>query len=70
MERALFTRFPLREGQLQALFWGTPLVFDESDLERGLLPGDVVRIRLGGGIGQLENPVIAQDATSQMNLPD
>ena len=70
MERALFTRFPLREGQLQALFWGTPLVFDESDLKRGLLPGDVVRIRLGGGIGQLENPVIAQDATSQMNLPE
>lgn len=66
MERALFTRLPLRQGQLQALFWGTPFVFEESEVERGLLPGDLVRIEFGGGIGRLENRVVAQEETEQI----
>ena len=32
MERMLFRRLPLEPGQLQVLYWGTPIVFAESDL--------------------------------------
>lgn len=65
MERILFARFPLLEGQIQALFWGTPLVFDAADLEDGLLSGDIVRIEMGEGIGCLQNPIQAQQLPEQ-----
>ena len=66
MERALFSRIPLQAGQLQALYWGTPLVFGEADLADGLLDGDSVRMSFSGGIGILENPVIPLAPTSQL----
>ena len=66
MEQALFSRIPLEPGQLQALYWGTPIVFAESDLADGLLEGDVVRLEFSGGIGTLENPIAAQAQTDQL----
>ncbi len=66
MERTLFSRIPLQPGQLQALYWGTPLVFAESDLADGLQEGDSVRMSFSGGIGVLENPVVPLASTGQL----
>jgi 2-dehydro-3-deoxy-D-arabinonate dehydratase len=66
MERALFSRIPLLPGQLQALFWGTPIVFAEADLPNGLQDGDSVRMSFSGGIGVLENPVIPLPSIDQL----
>ena len=57
LERSLFKRIPLEERQLQVLYWGTPIVFSDADLESGLLGGDIVRMSFSG-IGALENPVV------------
>ena len=54
LERSLFSRLPLEPKALQVLYWGTPLVFAESDLPNGLLNGDTVRLEFGD-IGTLEN---------------
>ena len=53
LERSLFSRLPLKKGVLQLLYWGTPIVFSDADLEDGLLEGDTVRLTFGGGIGVL-----------------
>ncbi len=66
MERALFSRLPLQKRQLQALYWGTPIVFAEKDLEGGLLAGDVVRMNFSGGIGVLENEIALLPGTGQL----
>ena len=66
MERALFSRIPLEAGQLQALYWGTPIVFAEVDLADGLQEGDAVRMSFSGGIGVLENPVMPQVTANQL----
>ena len=59
MERSLFSRLPVEPGEIRVLYWGTPIVFAESDLVGGLQVGDTVRLTFGGGIGVLENPVAA-----------
>ena len=64
MERSLLSRLPLGPGELLALYWGTPLVFADTDLAAGLLVGDVVRMTFSGGIGVLENeiaPLVVSD---------
>lgn len=66
MERALFSRLPLPARHLLVLYWGTPIVFAEQDLAGGLLVGDVVRMNFSGGIGVLENPVVALPETGQL----
>jgi fumarylacetoacetate (FAA) hydrolase family protein len=66
LERMLFTRIPLMPGELQAFYWGTPIVFAEEDLASGLLDGDVMRLAFSGGIGVLENPVVPLPATDQL----
>ena len=66
LERSLFSRLPLQEGILQILYWGTPIVFAEGDLEDGLLEGDVVRMTFGGGIGVLENPIVPFPQVDQL----
>ena len=66
MERMLFRRIPLEPGQLQVLYWGTPIVFADADLADGLLVGDVVRMVFSGGIGTLENEVVALPETTQL----
>ena len=66
MERALFSRIPLEPLQLQVLYWGTPIVFAEADLADGLQVGDVVRMRFSGGIGILENEIVALPETEQL----
>ena len=66
MERSLFSRIPLEPGQLQILYWGTPIVFAEADLADGLLEGDVVRMAFSGGIGVLENEIAAMAGTDQL----
>jgi 2-dehydro-3-deoxy-D-arabinonate dehydratase len=67
MERFLFSRVPLMPGQLQAFYWGTPIVFGESDLFNGLAVGDLMRLNFSGGIGTLENTVIALPQTGQLD---
>ncbi len=66
MELTLFRRLPLEPGQLQALYWGTPIVFGEADLASGLLVGDVTKLMFSGGIGTLENPIVPLPQTSQL----
>jgi 2-dehydro-3-deoxy-D-arabinonate dehydratase len=66
MERTLFRRLPLEAGQIQAFYWGTPIVFAESDLAAGLLDGDVMRLTFSGGIGTLENDVVPLPQTGQL----
>jgi hypothetical protein len=66
MERMLFRRLPLEPGQLQVLYWGTPIVFAEADLASGLLVGDVARLTFSGGIGTLENPIVPLPETTQL----
>ena len=66
MERSLFSRIPLFSGQLQVLFWGTPIVFAEADLADGLQEGDVMVLNFSGGIGTLENRVVALPDPDQL----
>ena len=61
MERMLFSRIPLGPGQLQVLYWGTPIVFAQADLPNGLQVGDIVRMTFSGGIGVLETAIVAQE---------
>lgn len=56
LEQSLFTRLPLPKNSLQILFWGTPIVFGETDLKNGLKEGDRVRM-IFDGIGTLENRI-------------
>lgn len=65
LERSLFERIPLCPFELQVLYWGTPIVFSDADLESGLLAGDVVRMTFAG-IGSLENPVVDWKAPDQL----
>ncbi|MCZ6633293.1 MAG: fumarylacetoacetate hydrolase family protein [bacterium] len=65
LERALFRRLPLTPNTLQILYWGTPMVFSDTDLESGLLEGDTVRMNFDG-IGSLENPVVAFPDANQL----
>jgi hypothetical protein len=66
MERSLFSRLALPPRQLQAIYWGTPVVFAEKDLAAGLQVGDVVRMSFSGGIGVLENDIAALPETAQL----
>ena len=66
MERSLFSRIPLGPGQLQVLFWGTPIVFAEADLAGGLQEGDVLRLNFSGGIGTLQNRVVTLPDADQL----
>lgn len=66
LERHLFKRIPLEPRMLLAFYWGTPIVFAESDLSDGLLAGDVMRLQFSGGIGVLENPVVPLPETDQL----
>ena len=66
LERSLFSRLPLPENTLQLLYWGTPIVFADSDLADGLLSGDVVRMTFSGGIGRLSNPIVGPTAVDQL----
>ena len=66
MERMLFSRIPLQPGQLQALYWGTPIVFAEADLPGGLQAGDLMRLTFSGGIGVLENPIVDLPVVDQL----
>ncbi len=66
LEKMLFNRVPLRPGQLQILYWGTPIVFGENDFPKGLQAGDVMRLTFSGGIGTLENPVIELPVVDQL----
>jgi fumarylacetoacetate (FAA) hydrolase family protein len=68
MERILFSRIPLEPGQLQVLYWGTPIVFAEADLAGGLQVGDIMRLTFSGGIGTLENPIVALPEVTQLGL--
>ena len=67
MEQALFSRLPLQPGELQVLYWGTPIVFAEADLADGLQIGDLMRLTFSGGIGRLENPVVELPTVDQLN---
>ena len=66
MERTLFRRLPLEPRQLQALYWGTPIVFAEADLADGLQDGDLVRMTFSGGIGTLVNEIVPLPETAQL----
>jgi len=66
LERSLFSRIPLLPGQLQVLYWGTPIVFAEKDLQSGLLAGDLMHLTFSGGIGTLINPVAELAVTEQL----
>ena len=68
MERMLFRRLPLEPRQLQVLYWGTPIVFAESDLAAGLQVGDLVRMTFSGGIGTLDNHIVPLPETQQLAL--
>ena len=56
LERSLFSRLPMAEKTLQLLYWGTPIVFSETDLPNGLKLDDTVRMSFGG-IGDLQNTI-------------
>ena len=66
LERHLFSRIPLEPQMLLAFYWGTPIVFAEADLSDGIQVGDVMRLAFSGGIGVLENPVVALAETGQL----
>lgn len=57
LERSLFSRLPLEPDTLQILYWGTPIVFSDRDLETGLREGDRVCMAFEG-IGPLENRIV------------
>ena len=66
LERSLFSRLPLPPKHLLVFYWGTPIVFADKDLAGGLQVGDLVRMNFSGGIGMLENPVVALPVTGQL----
>ena len=66
LERHLFNRIPLEPRMLLAFYWGTPIVFSEADFADGIQVGDVMRLEFSGGIGVLENPVVALAETGQL----
>jgi 2-dehydro-3-deoxy-D-arabinonate dehydratase len=66
LERHLFRRIPLEARSLLAFYWGTPIVFAEADLSDGVQVGDVMRLEFSGGIGRLENAVVALEETGQL----
>ena len=66
LERHLFGRIPLEARSLMAFYWGTPIVFAEADLSDGVQVGDVMRLHFSGGIGTLENGVVALEETGQL----
>ncbi|MSR82296.1 MAG: hypothetical protein EXS58_05145 [Candidatus Latescibacteria bacterium] len=66
LERSLFSRLPLPARHLLVFYWGTPIVFADKDLAGGLQVGDVVRMNFSGGIGVLENPVVALPDIGQL----
>lgn len=66
LERSLFSRIPLEPDTLLVFYWGTPIVFAESDLEGGMRIGDVVRMTFAG-IGPLENPIVAFPEANQLH---
>ncbi len=66
LERHLFRRIPLEARSLLAFYWGTPIVFAEADLSDGVQVGDVMRLHFSGGIGILENGVVALEDTGQL----
>lgn len=65
LERSLFSRIPLEPDTLLVFYWGTPIVFAESDLAHGLRIGDLVRMTFQG-IGPLENPIVAFPENDQL----
>lgn len=65
LERSLFERIPLEPEEFQVLFWGTPIVFSDTDLADGLLAGDRVRMSFEG-LGELENTITAQEPPDQL----
>ena len=67
MEQSLFSRIPLLPRQLQVLYWGTPIVFADADLEGGLQTGDLLRLGFSGGIGTLENRIAELPNTGQLD---
>ncbi|MCY3682422.1 MAG: fumarylacetoacetate hydrolase family protein [Gemmatimonadetes bacterium] len=69
LERSLFSRLPLEPDTLQILYWGTPIVFSDDDLESGLCEGDHVCMTFEG-IGPLENPITAFPQTNQLQWLD
>ena len=66
LERHLFRRIQMEARSLLAFYWGTPIVFSEADLSDGVQIGDVMRLAFSGGIGQLENAVVALEETGQL----
>tara|TARA_B100000902_G_scaffold122956_1_gene122981 strand:+ start:1146 stop:2180 length:1035 start_codon:yes stop_codon:yes gene_type:complete len=66
LERHLFRRIMLEPRNLLAFFWGTPIVFSEEDMSDGLQVGDVMKLEFSGGIGTLENEVVALPKTNQL----
>ena len=67
LERHLFKRIMLEPRNLLSFFWGTPIVFSEEDMSDGLQVGDVMKLEFSGGIGTLENEVIALPNTNQLD---
>ena len=65
LERSLFSRLPLEPDTLQILYWGTPIVFSDRDLETGLREGDRVCMAFEG-IGPLENLIVPFPHTDQL----
>ncbi|MEE3232793.1 MAG: fumarylacetoacetate hydrolase family protein [Candidatus Latescibacterota bacterium] len=66
LERYLFRRIMLEPRTLLSFFWGTPIVFSEVDMSDGLQVGDVMKLEFSGGIGTLENEVVALPKTKQL----
>ena len=66
LERYLFRRIPLEARSLLAFTGGIWIVFAEADLSDGVQVGDVMRLEFSGGIGQLENAVVALEETGQL----
>lgn len=65
LEKSLFSRIPLEPNTLLVFYWGTPIVFAESDLESGLLVGDTVTMTFEG-IGPISNPIVPFPETNQL----
>lgn len=66
LEQSLFSRIPLEPETLLVFYWGTPIVFADSDLESGLLIGDTVKMTFEG-IGPIENPIVAFPESKQLD---
>ena len=68
MERTLFSRIPMKPGSLLVLYWGTPIVFSDTDLADGLQVGDQLRLHFSGGIGELRNHILPPGPIDQLEL--